>query len=425
MKKIKCQLCGGTWIVENFNLEKQKVCPYCLSSVQKKIEFENYDSLGKAIYGAVINNENGTLLNFRQLSGFMMDIAPNLKKEIRIFSKVMSDNHSIYIESLFSKNLDEADAIIKKLRQLFIDEDGLSETWADTICEGLHSATMYYNGIGTVEMMNVIAEDIPDFKSLTFSSPCDDKVSANKNNHDSMKIIGKETTNKSGCNTPEYNDLEVSMYSTSSIDVVSNTYNAEPFQDSLNLAKKNMDENDIDSALVAYRMAANGGYIPAYNSVASIYYKKQNFKKAWKWYLKAADANDAEGQYYVGLFYLKGLYVQKSINIAMKYFEKSSAQNYIKANIPLADLYANRNNDKKDKDRAIVLLTSAAENGYAEAQYGLGQLYQLGDIVPKDIMKAAHWYQEAVAQGYPKAKQKLNECISQMPLTQRIKWKFQ
>lgn len=43
MKKIKCQLCDGAWIVEKDDLEKQKVCPYCGNSVQGKVEFETYD----------------------------------------------------------------------------------------------------------------------------------------------------------------------------------------------------------------------------------------------------------------------------------------------------------------------------------------------------------------------------------------------
>ena len=91
MKKLRCQMCAGTWIVEENDLEKQRVCPCCASSIQGKVEFETYDSLDKAIYGAVTKMGDGILQNLRQLSGFMMDTAPNLKKEIRIFSKTVTD----------------------------------------------------------------------------------------------------------------------------------------------------------------------------------------------------------------------------------------------------------------------------------------------------------------------------------------------
>ena len=66
MKKIRCQLCDGAWIVEKDDLEKQKVCPYCGNSVQGKVEFKAYDSLDKAIYGAVTKMGDGVLQNLRQ-----------------------------------------------------------------------------------------------------------------------------------------------------------------------------------------------------------------------------------------------------------------------------------------------------------------------------------------------------------------------
>ena len=110
-----------------------------------------------------------------------------------------------------------------------------------------------------------------------------------------------------------------------------------------------------------YRMAANGGYVPAYNSIASIYYSKKNYKKAWKWYLKAADANDSEGQYYVGVFYLNGLHVKKNTHMAIKYFEKSANQKNENASLALAELYINGTGVQKDEKKALKLLTTVAE----------------------------------------------------------------
>ena len=118
MKKIRCQLCEGAWIVEDDDLDKQKVCPYCETAIQGKVEFDTYDSLDKAIYGAVTKMGNGVFQNLRQLSGFILDTAPNLKKEIRIFSKTVTDDYATYIRTLFDQDMDEAEMTVRKLKQL-------------------------------------------------------------------------------------------------------------------------------------------------------------------------------------------------------------------------------------------------------------------------------------------------------------------
>ena len=48
-------------------------------------------------------------------------------------------------------------------------------------------------------------------------------------------------------------------------------------------------------------------------------------------------------------------------------------------------------------------LTQAAEKGQAVAQYRLGTLYERGQGVPADPVKAAHWYEMAATQGNRKA----------------------
>lgn len=40
MKKIRCQLCDGTWIVKKEDLEKQKVCPYCGALCREKLNLK-------------------------------------------------------------------------------------------------------------------------------------------------------------------------------------------------------------------------------------------------------------------------------------------------------------------------------------------------------------------------------------------------
>jgi localization factor PodJL len=52
---------------------------------------------------------------------------------------------------------------------------------------------------------------------------------------------------------------------------------------------------------------------------------------------------------------------------------------------------------------AVRLLTQAAEKGQAVAQYRLGTLYERGQGVSADPVKAAHWYEMSANQGNRKA----------------------
>ncbi len=50
---------------------------------------------------------------------------------------------------------------------------------------------------------------------------------------------------------------------------------------------------------------------------------------------------------------------------------------------------------------------SLAEKGNAEAQYKVGEMYELGKSVPKDMSNALSWYEKAAEQGHTKAGYKI------------------
>lgn len=155
MKSIKCELCEGVWIVEDKDLENQKVCPYCTTSLQGEVEFSDCDSLDKAIYSAIKRMGRDIFQKPRQLSAFMMDIAPGLKKEIRIFLKAFSEDYFGYIEKAFEQKIEEVEMTISKLHHLFVEEEGLSDCWAEILCRGLYGAILYTKGIEITRFANV------------------------------------------------------------------------------------------------------------------------------------------------------------------------------------------------------------------------------------------------------------------------------
>lgn len=54
-----------------------------------------------------------------------------------------------------------------------------------------------------------------------------------------------------------------------------------------------------------------------------------------------------------------------------------------------------------------VLRLKAEYQGDAEAQFQLGECYETGDTVDKDLQQAAKWYRMAAGQGYEPASEAL------------------
>lgn len=350
MKRIKCDSCAGKWMVENEDLEKLTVCPYCGVSIQGEVEFTDYDTLDKAIYGAIAKMGKTVLSNPRQLSGFMMDTAPGLKKEIRIFSKTVTEDYITHIKNAFDEDVDAVENTINKLHHLFVEEEGLSDNWADMLCTGLYGAILYSKGIGTTRICNV---EISDYTITTSekqdtldnqgtignsirSKTVNKYESVNEISYDILKhykcsicgfiIDGYDLEHGDSKECPvcsanrwketdeQTQDYEEKTQVHPFYQKPQNSYDSDACRSLLETAERCRSDNRLDDALEQYRKAANYGYVPAYNSIAEIYYLKRNYKKAWKWYLKSAEANDSIGQYYVGFFIRRG-YTYRRMNI--------------------------------------------------------------------------------------------------------------
>lgn len=116
---------------------------------------------------------------------------------------------------------------------------------------------------------------------------------------------------------------------------------------------------------------AERGYFEAMCQIAYMYAKgmsvKQDYQKAFKWYLEAAESGITNAQYNLGVMYLNG------------------------------DV-----KNKIDFKKAQRWLRKAAEQGNAVAQSQLGYLYEKGLGCSQDFAKACEWYEKSVAQGeYP------------------------
>ena len=88
---------------------------------------------------------------------------------------------------------------------------------------------------------------------------------------------------------------------------------------------------------------------------------------------------------------------------ARQWYEKAAAQGYAEAQYNLGVMYNNGKGVRQDYVKARKWYEKAAAQGVAEAQFNLGILYYNGRGVRQDYVKARQWYEKAAAQGYAPA----------------------
>lgn len=121
--------------------------------------------------------------------------------------------------------------------------------------------------------------------------------------------------------------------------------------------------------------------------------KKQDYMKAVFWFRKAAKQQGEEGsddaQFNLGYMYSIGLGVPKDLKQSLYWYRKSAEQGHRGAIKYLGLMY----------DDSMGML-KAAEQGNAQDQNILGDMYLRGNGVPQDYKLAMFWYRKAAEQGY-------------------------
>jgi enhanced entry protein EnhC len=105
----------------------------------------------------------------------------------------------------------------------------------------------------------------------------------------------------------------------------------------------------------------------------------------------AISKNYVPAFYQIGVIYL----LEKNPVAAKDWFTKAAEKNYMPAAIALFKLLTQVNTPTYDPKQGYLWLLKAAQNGSAEAQLELANIYQLGQIVAKDETLASEWKEEA------------------------------
>ena len=136
--------------------------------------------------------------------------------------------------------------------------------------------------------------------------------------------------------------------------------------------------------------------------------KKENFEK----YKKAAEKDDAEAQFNLGLCYFKGEGTTQDYSEAVKWYRKAAEQDYAEAQFNLGFCYYNGFGVTKDYSEAFKWTKKAAEQGKDMAQANIGWHYINGLGVTKDSSEAFKWYKKAAEQGNTEAQSNIGIAYS-------------
>jgi TPR repeat protein len=132
-------------------------------------------------------------------------------------------------------------------------------------------------------------------------------------------------------------------------------------------------------------------------------YEAGKLADARKDWIKAADAGNAQAEYYLGV--MASEEQKPDHKAAFEWFEKASAQGHPKAMYNLALAYERGLGVKRDRAKAMELLRKTSASGDIDAQYMLGLLLldEAGNANASMRSEAISWLSKAAGSGNPRA----------------------
>lgn len=126
----------------------------------------------------------------------------------------------------------------------------------------------------------------------------------------------------------------------------------------------------------------------------------KNLQTAFSWFQKSANNNYCYAQYNLARFYEKGLYVQKDIATAIQYYKKAASNYHSYSCFKMGKFYLNGTNVPKDNSLAFSYFKDAAFTGNSEGKYYYAYCYAYGYGTRKDSVRALLWIDRAIDDKY-------------------------
>lgn len=96
---------------------------------------------------------------------------------------------------------------------------------------------------------------------------------------------------------------------------------------------------NVPDAMALWKKLANEGYAPSQVWLADMLDQSEENEAAIVWYQKAADQGDAAGQHGLGMMYAKGEGVKQDNEKALDLITRAAEKNYPRSVVMLAEIY--------------------------------------------------------------------------------------
>ncbi|MBR4255074.1 MAG: SEL1-like repeat protein [Lentisphaeria bacterium] len=161
-------------------------------------------------------------------------------------------------------------------------------------------------------------------------------------------------------------------------------------------------ENNMAEAAQWYAKAAEQDDLDAQFKLGVCYENgtgvPRDYREAVKWYRKAAEKGIVEAQLALGACYENGRGLPPNCKEAVNWYRKAADRKNPEAQYRLGSCFENRK-EVRSEDKAAIWYRRAAENGHAGAQYKIAQFYETGKGVEKNMNEAISWYSKSAEQG--------------------------
>lgn len=179
---------------------------------------------------------------------------------------------------------------------------------------------------------------------------------------------------------------------------------ADDYIDMSSYVSEEMQKEDNEILLKGAQM----GNVRCMNQLAHAYHKGigrvADLNKAFSLWKKTADLGDAEGLYYMGVFYGTGDVVSQDYTISTQYLQKSADLGYADALYQLGVYKMHGFGCQVNWKEALKFCEAAANKGCADAANEAGYIYDRGEHgVKKDDEKAFEWFLKAAELNHTEA----------------------
>jgi TPR repeat protein len=165
---------------------------------------------------------------------------------------------------------------------------------------------------------------------------------------------------------------------------------------------------NVDEGILWCKKAADQNHLPAESLLGTLYSRDfQDDANAVKWFLVAAEKNDAHSQWKLGVHYMKGLGVAKDEKEAMKWLRRAVKQDNLDAVETLAQCYAIGEGVPQSWKEAVKLYRASGDRGRVKSIKSLADCYLNGHGVVKSKSEAIKYYHIAAARGDPDSQYQL------------------